>query len=312
MIFNELYSAYYKAVSEVIRTAADHKVSAGELRHIVEENAFSESVLAIEPALREQRWQLLYEDGSTPLTAYSGMPVTELEKRWLRSLYTDPRIRLFSDDLPSYLEDVQPLFRYEDICVFDRYSDGDPYDDEGYISRFRLILASIHSEQPLEIYVRNRHDEPIKVIMLPKCLEYSEKDDKFRLIGECTGLYVNVVNLGRIISCSPYNGSFTPVKTSRSTTDTLEFDLYDSRNALERVLMHFAHFEKQVIKTASRRYHVILRYDRNDETELLIRILSFGPLVKVTAPKSFILLIKMRLERQKKYIPAANEESSGN
>ena len=89
----------------------------------------------------------------------------------------------------------------------------------------------------------------------------------------------------------------------------MEFDLYDTRKALERVLMHFAHFEKEVVKTGSRNYHVTLKYEHSDETELLIRILSFGPMIKVTAPRSFILLIKMRLERQKNYIPDTREKT---
>lgn len=46
------------------------------------------------------------------------------------------------------------------------------------------------------------------------------------------------------------------------------------------------------------RYRITLKYDRPDETELLIRVLSYGPLLRVVAPKSFICNLKKRLERQ--------------
>lgn len=80
---------------------------------------------------------------------------------------------------------------------------------------------------------------------------------------------------------------------------TMGFELIDERNALERVLMHFAHFEKQVEKAGENRYLVRVTYDKDDETEMLIRILSFGPMLKVTGPDSFVALIKERLLKQK-------------
>ena len=51
MIFSELYSAYYNAVAQILRAAVDHPLGKGEIRSIVEEYAFGESILNIEPAL---------------------------------------------------------------------------------------------------------------------------------------------------------------------------------------------------------------------------------------------------------------------
>ena len=79
----------------------------------------------------------------------------------------------------------------------------------------------------------------------------------------------------------------------------MEFELYDRRNALERVLMHFAHFEKQAEKIAEDKYRVTVSYHKDDEAEIVIRILSFGPMIKVTAPNRFAELIKERLLSQK-------------
>lgn len=76
-------------------------------------------------------------------------------------------------------------------------------------------------------------------------------------------------------------------------------ELTDRRNALERVLLHFAHFEKQAEKLEEDRYRITIFYEKEDETELVIRILSFGPMVKVTSPQHFVDLIKQRLLAQK-------------
>ena len=65
------------------------------------------------------------------------------------------------------------------------------------------------------------------------------------------------------------------------------------------MLLHFSHFEKQAEKIDDEHYKLILKYDKDDETELVIRILSFGPMVKVIEPYNFVELIKKRLEMQK-------------
>ena len=54
MLFDELYSAYYNAVAEILKRASERPVTRQEVREIVEERAFSESILAIEPAAAVQ------------------------------------------------------------------------------------------------------------------------------------------------------------------------------------------------------------------------------------------------------------------
>ena len=304
MIFSELYSAYYNTVAGVLRTAVQRPIDKKELRAIVEENAFGESVLNIEPALTEERWQLLRPDGTTPLKHPPTMPLTTLEKRWLKAVWSDPRIRLFTDE-DIGLPDVEPLFTQEDFAVFDRYADGDPYTDPDYIRNFRLILKAIKDRTPLRIGMRNRRGTLSRVTILPDHLEYSEKDDKFRLIGR-GNRYGDTVNLGRIESCEPAQGPFEActAPAGRHETGTVEFELTDERNALERVLLHFAHFGKQAEKTGEKQYKVTVTYDREDETEMVIRILSFGPMVRVTAPQHFTELIRERLKKQLELWPA--------
>ena len=55
MIFSELYSAYYNTVAAVLKAACDHPLRKGELRRIVDQKAFGESVLNIEPSIASSR-----------------------------------------------------------------------------------------------------------------------------------------------------------------------------------------------------------------------------------------------------------------
>ena len=76
--------------------------------------------------------------------------------------------------------------------------------------------------------------------------------------------------------------------------------IVDERKALERAMLHFAHLEKQAEREGDNTYILRLKYYASDETELVIRVLSFGPCIKVLAPQNFIELVKRRLLAQKR------------
>ena len=299
MIFSELYSAYYNAVTAILAEAVKRPLNRSELRDIIEKNAFCESTLNIESAIDNERWQIIRPDGTTPLKHVPTLPLTTLEKRWIKAVSLDPRIRLFSDEMPDFA-DVEPLFTPADISVFDKYSDGDPYEDAHYIKIFRRILDAVKAHRPLHIDATNRKGHAFHMVLMPEYLEYSEKDDKFRLIGSGSRRG-RTINIARIVSCKPYNKPFesAPERQERRRCEKVEFELYDRRNALERVLLHFAHFEKQAEKLTENKYRVTVAYDKDDETEMVIRILSFGPMIRVTSPNHFVELIKERLLSQK-------------
>ena len=299
MIFSELYSVYYNAVARILKEACTRTLSRPALRKIVEQEAFGESLLTIEPAILDERWQLMNSEGTTMIRHVPTMPLTLLQRRWLKAISMDPRIRLFPDAVYNDPE-VEPLFRPEDIDVYDRYTDGDPYGDEKYIRNFRLVLDAVREQAPLKIQADSPKGKINNYIILPERLEYSEKDDKFRLVGH--DAQNQTVNLARITRCERYNGEMEDAGIAPAPPQkaVVELELVDERNALERVLMHFAHFEKQAEKLGDERYKVSITYNRDDETEMLIRILAFGPVIRVVSPESFVMLIKDRLQRQKK------------
>ena len=72
----------------------------------------------------------------------------------------------------------------------------------------------------------------------------------------------------------------------------------EERNTLERSLLHFAHFEKRAEKVDD--YYLLhIKFNRDDEPEMVIRVLSFGPTVEVLGSESFKQLIINKLKSQK-------------
>ena len=296
MIFHELHSAYYNAVAAVLSLALKGETNGRALWDVALEKAFGESSLTLLPALREGRWQLLTPSLATPIRHAPTMPLTLLEKRWLRAIADDPRVRLFDVDL-SFLSDVEPLFTAADYRVYDRYADGDPYEDEDYVERFRTALDAVKNGTPLTVEMRAGSGRRISMHGVPSHIEYSEKDDKMRLYFSLSD-GAGVVNLGRVSRCRPYTGDrkMRPVSPPRSRMAV--FTVNEERNAHERVLLHFAHFEKRVVRVSKECLRVCLKYDREDEGELVTRVLSFGPMIRVEEPDGLLLALKERLVRQ--------------
>lgn len=105
MLFSEIYGSYFNVVAAVLTEAVEETLTAGKLTAIVQEKAFAESVLSIPAALQSDAWPLLDSNFHTVLREKPTMPLTTLQKRWLKALLTDPRIALFHPDT-SGLEDV--------------------------------------------------------------------------------------------------------------------------------------------------------------------------------------------------------------
>lgn len=297
MIFSELYSAYYNAVASIIGGIIDGEHSEKELQKIVAERAFGESVLTIMPSLKSGKWQLVNSDMTTPLEHKPTMPLTLLQKQWLKAISLDPRIKLFDVKFPN-LDDVEPLFTSSDYYVYDKYGDGDPFEDEEYVRQFKIILEAIKKGSQIKFEMLNRKGDTMFVRCRPVRLEYSEKDDKFRLI-TAGWRAVSTVNLAKIKSCAHYVGKREAVGDEKTVIyDMVTVKICDERNALERFMLHFAHFEKQAEKLDKKQYLVKIKYAHNDEPEMVIRILSFGPTVEVVSPDSFKDLIIEKLKKQ--------------
>ena len=297
MIFSELYSAYYNTVAAIISGILDGEHSEKELQKIVTDYAFGESVLTIMPSLKSEKWQLVHSDMTTKLEHKPTIPLTLLQKRWLKAISLDPRVKLFGVDFPD-LEDVEPLFTSADYYIYDQYNDGDPFEDEQYIRNFRIVLEAIHKGTQIKFEMINRKGNMMFVRCRPLRLEYSEKDDKFRVV-TAGWRAVSTVNLAKIRRCA-HDMGYRRVSGREKTVvhDTITVKIRDERNAMERFMLHFAHFEKQAEKLDKKHYLVKIKYAHDEESEMVIRILSFGPMIEVLEPESFKNLIIEKLKNQ--------------
>lgn len=294
MVFNEVYSIYYQIVLEIIEKANKESITASDLIEIAKREGFGESFLTIEESI-DTKWKILNKQ-KKPLVNATERPLTNLEKRWLKTISLDPRIKLFDVSLEG-VEDVEPLFSLDSIDHFDDFTDGDAYESKEYQTIFRTIRQALHEHRIVEVsYISRKNIELIEKVM-PRYLEYSKKDDKFRLVSLRNGS-TSMINLGRIKECKILNETYVLPDNLIDREDEVVLEITDTEEALERIMMHFSLLEKKTEEIGENTYRMTLRFDRDETLDILIRILSFGPIIKVIEPVNFKEKIKERIMKQ--------------
>lgn len=317
-IFSEIYGAYYRVAARLLGMAG---ASDSDVYDIIREDGFRDSALFLPQKLLPQKdgsdWGLLVrgEDGLLyPTVGEPPKVLTRLQKMWLKAKLDDPRARLFLSSealerLSKRLCDVEPLYRRGQFRVFDRFANGDDFESELYRRSFQTILRAIKQQRILKISFTSGHDRRMSRVCVPFKLEYSEKNDKMRVY--CHNLKNGaaksggLINIGRITNIEPL-GLFRGELPSEDdffrrirARQPIRVVVLPERNAVERFLNEFAEYEKRVDRDLESGSCVIdIYYDKQDETELLIRILSFGAAAEILAPESVRAQAAQRVRRQ--------------
>lgn len=314
-LFSELSNCYFQVIKSLIEKK--NYISENELKFRVKDSGFEESILYLLPKLTENEWGF-YEkrDGIfySKLSTDFYVPLTHLQKSYLKAILLDDKITLFLSEeqiaeLNIAFADVEPLFTPEDFYYYDRFTDKDDYQNPDYRNHFRTILSAIKNHEYLDIVYESRSCHRVHHHYLPCRIEYSIKNDCFRLLAvekhTLRNPKIEILNLGRIreVTKSGITVSHLPdINRSLQRSyykEPVRIIIKNQRNALERTMLQFANYEKSTRKLDDNTYECLIYYNKKTETELLIEVLSFGPMVKVVGNDGFLRLIKERLSRQK-------------
>lgn len=296
-LFHEVYCTYYRALEQVVRQAQLAPVTGRQLDEILNRCAFRESWQIIKPALQDGTWPLLDAKNRTPLQHPPQMPLTTLERRWLKATLLDPRVQLF---LPPFtdLDGVEPLFRPEDFYAVDACWDGDPYDSAEYRRPFVAVLRAMREGAYLELEFQSRGGKTVHLdAAWPEKLEYSERDDKFRLVL----LHRNqrmVVRMATVTTCRVVEAGSPPQPVLPGNKRVLELRLTDKNQSLERFMMEFAHLRRECRRLDEVHYQISLWIEPMDEAETLIHLLSYGPHLRLLSPLDSVQRLYERLLAQ--------------
>ena len=330
-LFSEIYNCYYNIIKDMLR--GNKAISKAELEAAITKDGFFETSLYLAPKLASGEWSFFEKAEDLYVSTLDSEPpivLSLLQKRWLKAILADERIQLFFtneqlDTLRNALSDIEPLFKQEDFYIYDSFADGDNYADDTYRTHFRTILNAIKEGQFLDITFQSHVNKRVHFHYLPCKLEYSVRNNCFRLLAiESRGRSQDrfyVINLSRIskiketgkyVSDAP--GFDKESDKFDNTASCYDIDTYitksyhsepvtliikNERNALERAMLQFANYKKNTTRIDDATYKCEIFYNKSNETELLIEVLSFGPAIRVVGNEHFLRLLEERLRRQK-------------
>lgn len=307
-LFSEIFGCYYKVITEIVNNSP---LSVDEIRNIINENSFAESCFHLLPKLEtlpfiERKGNKYY----SLLENKIKIPITNIEKSWLKAISNDPRFELFAVDYDkSKLDDIEPLYKQEQFKYYDKYSDGDDFGNYYYQKHFRKINAAIENSTPIKIIYQNPKGRITVNHYIPVKFEFSPKDDKFRFFAARirNGKLIDYVclNIGRILdvrnSNETYKGKLNlePHLEKFDCEEPVVVEVYNDRNAIERFMVEFSTYRKNSeFDDNTQTCTTKIYYRKTDEIEVLIKLLSFGPTLKVLEPERFLKLFKYRIKKQ--------------
>lgn len=326
-LFEKLHSRYYHIIRHILLEATLHPLTRQEIESLARAQGFQESAVSIVPKLLDASWPFLKKQPDGLYTCVLRHPqaqyaMTRLQKSWLAFLLSDIRISLFlseeeQQELSVYLKDVPPCCTPEDFHYFDRYLDRDPYESPEYQKNFRMLLSALKQnvqgkKQAVFIAYTGKKGHSSTYEVIPREILYSSRDDKFRIVCiPCFGrrnAYQYCFNLSRIQACTLSRRDVSSCQNRQNESSAcmhtpapapVVIEISGQRNSLERCMLHFSQYRKQTEYDEEKQvYYCSIFYDIEDEPQLLIEILSFGPVIRVLGPDSFVQSIRERVMRQ--------------
>ena len=313
-LFSEIYSCYYQVLRHLLCSRS--ALTMQDIREQICQEGFEESMLSIIPKIENGTWNLFEKDGELYFSKLSPSfltPLSNLEKSYLKALLSDSRIGLFLgreqlETLRRMLADVAPLWKPGQFYYYDRFANGDPYQNEAYRQCFQTLLQAQKNQRYVDIDYTSPNGNRLHHWYVPARLEYSVKNDKFRLLAlkpaKNGNMKLEILNLSRIRNARPTEKKLTSSVDLNTLIrqsyykEPVKLHIVNKRNALERAMLHFANYEKNTVKIDENTYECLIYYNQGMEAELLIEVLSFGPMLTVLGNEKFLHSLRERLKKQ--------------
>lgn len=318
-LFSDIYNCYFQIMKSLLKN--HDALTQKDINNCISEMGYEESLLFLLPKITSGEWDLFKREDGLYISKISKgfyVPLTLLQKSYIKTILTDKRIQLFLDEneiksLDALLMDVPLLWDKEGFYYYDRFSNEDDFSDEKYRKHFRTLVHAMKDSQYVDIEYESRNNHRVHHHYLPCRLEYSVKNGKFRLLAvemkkniKHKDSGIEILNLERIkeVGLLPEYAEKIPdinnIIRSSYYREPVRILIHNYRNALERAMLQFANYEKNTTKIDENTYECLIYYNLRNETELLIEILSFGPMIEVLGSERFLKMLRERLLRQYK------------
>ena len=330
-LFNEFYSVSFYKLGEILfdilqNQQVDDEIIKAKTQEYIAVSKFDDTKAANKVKMkREQQVKsfidnFIFENESIFFfnkqkhfrTINQLMPLTKIEKQWLQNTLMHPFARCFlKEEEIKKLQAILPTDNLFDVnnvtLVAQAFDMKGHYEKKNYLEHLILINKAISKNRYLNISGINQYGKKKTYEdFAPVYIEYSKKDNRFRIRGCSKDGKCDTINLERIKYIRKSDENFNTKDVTKNVLSddknkekhlVIFFD--DSEKIPDRILSEFSCYRKECIRWGDGTYRMLLYYNKDDSKEIVIRLLGYGSLITVAEDTGDVLKeMKKRLENQ--------------
>ncbi len=317
-MYHEIYGKYYQIIFELLNSKPKTE---REINDYIREKGYEESFLYLDAERLVNDYHLFEKRGNVyyPKTINKIPQVfTNEQKSWIFTMLFDEKSKLFlsnnainqyketlNDDVLYTNEEYQYLFQDKDVDII----------SPKFAGLFKIIQKAIADNMNLHLTFISSHKNYTHKLVAPMKIEYSMQDQKIRLIAI---EYRNKqpkrmirIRLSNVIGYRVVNRDaeidFEYFKNKELSLEPLIIEVYPVLNGIERVFIELSNYKREAIYDKERNLSIMkIYYEKADEMDLVLKMLSFGKVVKVVSDGFIKEEVLRRLLLQKEYLKKKN------
>lgn len=312
-MYHEIYGKYYKLIAKLLNSGPLTKT---QINNYITKYGFEESSLYLDADILVDTYNLFEEKNGIyyPKIKHKIPKLyTNEQKGLIRNILEDEMVDLFIS--PKRKEYYQNILNVD--CLYNNdfyhyiFQDIDKDKVNGYLKhKFDIINTALQNNKNLHLtFISNKNNVTHKKVA-PYKIEYSMQDQKFRLLAieyrNRIPKRLIRVKLVSIFSCDICNREeeidFNYFVKEELITKPLLIEVYPELNGIERVFIELSNYKREAEYDKERNCSIMkIYYEPGDEGDLIIKMLSFGKIVKILSEGHIKEEVIRRLKKQQEY-----------
>ncbi len=320
-MYHEIYGKYYQIIHNLLNSKPQTEK---EINDYIRSQGFDESFLYLNAQMLVDEYHLFVKKGDLfyPLTN-SKIPLflTNEQKNWLNTMLFDEKVKLFlSDERRNYYQkEFAGNVLYDDKTYQYLFQDVDKDEITPKMSNvLRFVKNAIMQEMDINLTFISSKNYYTHKKVAPYKIEYSMQDQKMRLIAVeyRNGEPKRIIRI-KLASIVGYRMvervkriDFKYYLQEEVLKEPLIIEVYPILNGIERVFIELSNYKREAFYDKERNLSIMkIYYEKVDEMDLVLKMLSFGKVVKILSDGFIKEEVLRRINKQKELLSKVKKKN---
>lgn len=311
-MYHEIYGKYYKLITKLLNSGPKTEKY---INDYIQKYGFDETILYLNANELLNTYHLYYKKDNIyyPIIKNKIPKVYTNEQLGLiKLIINDEKANIFlnKEDINNYNNIIKqnPLFDINNYHYINQDIDKDNI-DRYYSSKFNKIIEAINNNKDIKIIFKSNKNNITYKKVIPFKIEYSMQDQKFRLV--CIQYRNSIIDkLIKIRISSIKDVKIVEREVSidineyinNQNKQYIEIEVYPELNGIERVFIELSNYKREAMfDNETNTSKMKIYYEESDIGELIIKLLSFGKVIKILTPGLIKDEVIKRIKKQKEY-----------